>query len=342
MHKEPHRSIPPQTLFRVCEMFIEGKGATQIAKWLTEAGYARSRQEIYPLLDEGRQRGFLRLQAPPEIALGRRVAEAYPVGDISVLNVRDPQTITDHLTSTAADLTLSLIKELGRTKNSVHVGLGGGDTVRRVARALGVRLTADPDVPDLVLHALNSGFDVYHPISAPVTFFSFFSDVPKGVKFVGLFAEAIVRCADYEAIKALPGVRESFQEAANIDIVITSLARPESHSQLRRFMALGPEQGFRNLEQSGWVGDVMWRPYSKDGPITVDTGIRAVTIFELSDLVKLAQTPGKHVILCAGPCNFCGAAKVEAVRPLLSQPSLRVANHVIMDFATATGLLEAR
>jgi hypothetical protein len=94
------------------------------------------------------------------------------------------------------------------------------------------------------------------------------------------------------------------------------------------------------LIDKGHVGDVQYQPYSEVGPIRVNTGIRAVTLFELSDLVELAASPDKHVLLVAGPCIRCGRPKGRALRPLLTERSLRVCNHMIIDAGTAQELLQ--
>ena len=334
--------MPDDIIFNVCERFLDRKGATDIAKWLDSQGFRCTREEVYPLVSEGMRRGYLQLCPPPEMALGHRLGLVYPqVGaGITVLNVRGPMAI-EYADAAGARLVLSLIRELSSGKTLVHLGMGGGHTMMLLARHLGELLRAEPDIPSLALHALTSGFDVFHPTTAPVAFFSYFSEAGVQIKPVGLFSEAVVRWEHYEEIKKLRGVREGFEQAKDIDIVVTSLgSQADPHSLLGSFMEMAPARGRRNLEKAGWVGDVMWRPYSATKPITVNTGVRAVTIFELDDLVKMAQAPGKHVVLIAAPCGFCGKLKVEALRPLLVQPSLRVANHIVMDADTSTALLE--
>jgi len=142
-------------------------------------------------------------------------------------------------------------------------------------------------------------------------------------------------------VKNSPGVREAFEEGSKIDIVITSLAsRTDEHGLFNEFLRMGPAKGVRALVDAGWVGDVQWRPYSNEGPLTLDTGTRPVTLFELEDLVDMAMTPNKHVILIAGPCAVCGNNRSAALTPLMQQRNLRVFNHLITDSATAEALLD--
>jgi hypothetical protein len=101
----------------------------------------------------------------------------------------------------------------------------------------------------------------------------------------------------------------------------------------------GP-RGRAVLTANRWVGDVQYRPYSATGPIIADTGVRAVTLFELSDLVRLAETPDKAVILISGPCHGCKQSRSRALLPLLAEPSLRVWTHLVTDVRTASEVLE--
>jgi hypothetical protein len=50
--------------------------------------------------------------------------------------------------------------------------------------------------------------------------------------------------------------------------------------------------------------------------------LRAVTVFELKDLVDLALKPDKEVILMARQCGLCARAHTAALSALLSNPSL--------------------
>ena len=62
---------------------------------------------------------------------------------------------------------------------------------------------------------------------------------------------------------------------------------------------------------------MQYLPYSTKAPITVGSGVRAVTLFELADLVAMVRSGDKHVVLIGGPCGECAVSKTEALRPLL-------------------------
>ena len=60
---------------------------------------------------------------------------------------------------------------------------------------------------------------------------------------------------------------------------------------------------------------------------------------ELEDLVRIAGQKNKHVILIARQCGMCERTRAEALRPLLTNPNLKVFSTLVMDAATAKGLL---
>ena len=140
-------------------------------------------------------------------------------------------------------------------------------------------------------------------------------------------------------MKKLPGVRESFERAREIDIVVSSLASAsDEHGALTRFINFG-KGGASDLRRQGWVGDFQYLPLSRRGPIRLDHGIRAVTLFELADFVRMVQTKDKHVVLVAGPCGVCGRTKEDALIPLIEEPSLKIWSHLVTDAQTADRLL---
>lgn len=330
--------------------------AAAIADWLRDR-WGRddlTREKIYPLFWEAARRRFLFLQPPRELHLAQRIADTYHVGrelgdqrEVQVVNVRSPEAIR-HVTSAGAELVLSLVEKIGRKKQPVHIGLGAGYSAMMVARHLADRIRSDPDCPSLVLHALSAGgFQVDKPQRSPTTYFNYFDGALTKVDFVALFSHTIVPNDDYERIRTSPGVQKAFERADEIDIVVTSFAwAHDEHGMLRQFLGHLVEAGeldrdtLRRMLDVGWTGDVQFRPYSGTGPILEECPVRAVTLFELSDLVRIAHTEGKHVVLLARPCGECGALKTEALKPLLTEPSLRLWTHLVLDVDTAGALLK--
>jgi DNA-binding transcriptional regulator LsrR (DeoR family) len=339
-----YSSFDDTLLISVCERFLRGDKVMDIVQWLRDDhDFPMKRENIYPLLREARKRGFLSLLPPPDTYLQQRICDRFDAQKerIHVLRVRG-YTARDYLAGAAAEVIVKLIHEVGETKERVRIGLGGGGTMLSVARALAPRLRSEGSLPKLGLHAVHSGFDVENPWTAPVSFLGYFDQAAPDIEYVGLFAPAVVGADEYEHVKTLHGVEESFRKADQIDIVVTSLASAsDEHGALNRFMNLSEKKrkDLRALRKAGWVGDVAYRPYSNTGPISTAVGIRAVSLFELAELVDMANKPNKHVVLVAAPCGICNEPKGAALRPLLEEASLRLWSHLLMDLTTAQSLL---
>ena len=95
------------------------------------------------------------------------------------------------------------------------------------------------------------------------------------------------------------------------------------------------------LKKAGHVGDILWHPYSKSGPLTDMTPRRAVTLFDLPALVNMAAHKHKHVVLVAGPCHSGGERKAIALRPLMTVPELRAFDTLVTDYRSVWELLAA-
>lgn len=227
---------------------------------------------------------------------------------------------------------------------AVHVGFGAGATTQRVARYLAERLRGLENPPLIVLHALSSGFNVTQPATAPVAFFSYFDGMPN-VEFRGLFAPAYARSEEWDSMRQLVGVRESFAEKHALQVIITSLATVDDpHGELNRFMDLNAGVGAeekRILDQTERrEGDVMYRPFSGIGPITRTMAVRPVTLFELEELREFVQQEDHAVVLVAGPCADCKKSRTRALLPLLREPALSVWTHLVTDDITALECLD--
>ena len=336
---------PDYILVEVVQRFLAADTTSVIRDWLrTTHGLDATREDVYPLVRIAIDRGYFHILAPPNYEAGLRLAGSYGKSpdDVQVVNA------TGHLgraqvCARAVELTLSLIKSLGEGKQCVHIGLGGGETIRQMAQLLATRLRAEAFLPKLALHAISSGFNVSDPRTAPVTFLNFFENIATDIEYHGLFAPAVVATREYKKVKRMVGVEESFKAAKHIDIILTSLATAaDKHGALRQFAEVG-KQGFKKgaLRAAGWIGDLQYQPYSKKGPIEVDVGVRAVTLFDLRDLREFARRKNKHVVVVAGPCGSCLVPKTAAVAPLLECEELKVWTKLVLDIETAKELLAA-
>jgi hypothetical protein len=313
-----------------------------------------TRVKIYDILRIAAERGFFRENPPLHVELAEKLRLRFHVDEkhrqVTVVNTTSA-VASDEVANAGAETALKLIRRLGETKERVHIALGAGYTGMRVAKRLGELVGAEPNCPKLALHALTSGFSVDNPLTAPVTFFRFFDETKVDIEFVGLFAAAFANYDGYDNLKGKLWIRHSFERAAGVDIVITSLATStHEHGMLNQFLAADDSNTAHLLRQEGWIGDVQFLPYSLKGPIVLKEGIRAVTLFEFDELVRMtAAPPGaagesgsppqRHVVLVCGPCNLCGDLKTEALVPLMHVPALRVWSHLVTDARTAEASL---
>lgn len=332
-------------VFAVCEQFLAGKKAPEIMKIVHKTtGVFLNREQVYPLFAEARDRGFLRLCPPISTSLVQRLQDRFRTKRFVRVVEAKGHAVDQHVADVAAEVAFDEICRLGEKKKKarVHIGLGAGWTTKAVAHSLGERLRAEAYAGPLTFHALGAGFSVAEPSTSPVALFSFFDGL-NDTEFVGLFAPPYARSTEHRGIMNLPGVKESFARKSEIDIVITALAsKDDQHGEFSRFMQHQEiaRKAKKVLNTEEWVGDVQYRPYSRTAPIVKDLGLRPVTLFELKELVELAEKPDKSVILVAGPCRFCGENRSAALLPLLEEPDLAVWSHLVTDVGTATDCLE--
>jgi hypothetical protein len=339
--------------------------ASAVADWLQQVkGRADiTREKIYPMFWEACNRGFLLLQPPPEHHLSKKLENQFALykhpGEVTVVNVSG-ENAAQHVTSVAADQIVELIERVWKEKReqypnnpekqAVHLGMGAGFATMLVARRLACKIRSGAEVPQIILHAISSGgFLPNEPYKSPSTYFSYFDPTLMDVKFVALFSATVVSNSDYENQKANPAIRHSFEKREEIDIIVTSLASADhQHGLLGQYLTHLVDQRLisrsvlTKMFDAGWIGDVQFRPYSAAGPLPETVcPVRAVTLFELNELVEIARDRGngKYVVLVAGPCGECGATKKNALRPLLANEKLRLWTHLIVDTKTAKELL---
>lgn len=353
--KTPKPTVDDEYIFAVCDRFIRmGQGAQQIRDWLelSDKRYADfTRERIYPLLQQGVRLGYVQLCAPFEVRLAQELATIYPqaAADIQVLNVRygdckaatEAASAIDTLALAAARKVVTLVKQLGRRKQRVGICFGAGRTAEAFARQLSILLRSEPPhtIPPLSLHAMSPGFSPINP-RTPVMFFSYFATLNLDIEYIGLFCPAMVSAEDYEKVAGEVGAHEAFSCRGAVDIVVTSLQSADDEEGMYYRMLEDSDRlnTKKLLGEQGWEGDVQCCPFSKSEPIIMTKGSRAVSLFDLSDLVEMAQTSDKHVILISGPSPSL-KPKTRGLRPLMSNPKLRVFNHLITDFPTARALL---
>jgi DNA-binding transcriptional regulator LsrR (DeoR family) len=327
----------------VCSLFCEeGLTAVQIKKRMKEEyGEEITREEPYQHLRAAAARGWIRFVPPLDLSLGQHVRSAHPwLQDAAVV----PTGRTEDVAYGGAKMLLELLQQ-HHLDREVHIGFSGGTALRMLARRFAelLREPAQHLPPKIVFHAMVAGFDVTDPTTDPNAFFTFFVDdygMPFEASFVALHSPATVAADEEQKLRKLPGIKEAYEHAPEIDIVVTSTSRwDDEHSMLRHHMrdARESEESVDELEEAKCLGDILWQPIGSDGPFELKTRIRAMTIMNLSGLTALIKEK-KHVLLVAGPCHKCHQPKTEVVQAILDQKDPLI-THLVTDSRCARELV---
>ncbi len=329
-------------VFRITELFFDGHKVTRIAQLINEEFDLRpplTRESVYPLLSTAAEREFIRLVPPLDVALQKAIVKQFGLEADMVRVVQIPNPASnDRVAAAAADLAYQVMSTLGRGDKPIGVGLGPGRATLEFSRHLGQRLRAEPLPWKLKLFSISAGAPSGSPEYAPASFFNLFpAELTDSRR--GLFADVLIRTRDFSKVRKSPGARKMFDERGEISLIVTSMGdASDKHDLLRRFLL---EAGEKEERFSGWRGNVQYRPFSDKGPaVERADDLRAVTAFELKELVHIASRRDKHVLLIAKQCGSCGKTKARALRPLLEVPALRVFTSLVLDDKTARDLIE--
>jgi DNA-binding transcriptional regulator LsrR (DeoR family) len=320
----------------VCSYFCAGHLASEIAELLRKKHSIEMRRETpYQLVAYAASRGWIKFTAPQEYALAERIKQKYSfLHDVRVVET----SVADDVARVGANALLQLMRQLfaGQT---VHVGFSGGYAMRQAARQLAELLhEPSPRLPGkIVFHAMVAGFDVFNPTKDPNAFFAFLEFGPAiqvETAFVGLHAPAVVEPATKSKLRETEGIREAYEHASELDIIVTS-ARDwrDEHAVLPRHIQVSLE----GLKAAGAVGDILWQPLGRDGPVELSSEPRAMAIKTLREVQDFVAE-GKQVLLVAGPCAECLRAKTEIVGTVLDQQRPLI-THLVVDSRCARELL---
>lgn len=326
-----------------CDYFCgEGLQATEIQRrLLKDHGVEITREEAYKLIRNGAKRGWFRFSPPQSYSMHRRLqGDRYPwLQGISVVQTARLESVAHE----GARMLLKLLQQHYAGKE-VHIGFSGGYALRTLAQRF-ARLLREP-TPHLpkkiIFHAVVAGFDVYDPTTDPNAFFTYFVNDPAmqvGTSFVGLHAPAMVETELLPRLRDLAGIAEAYKHADEIEILVTSASCwKDEHSMLRKYMKLADESE-EQLEREGCVGDMLWQPISRNGPIEPKTVIRAMSIIDLSEVSEFVARKN-HVLLVAGPCGECHAPRSEVLKAILDQEQ-QLITHLVVDSRCGSELVQA-
>jgi len=336
--------------FRAAELFLEKEmRIPQIADVLNQEfptlAIRITREMVYPLLQKARALELLRLVPPLEQKLAKAVEQRFgcPPGSVRVVDCPARESNVNAAVA-AAELAVDLVKELhSALGGTIGLGLGPGRATRDFSVAFSQRLKNDPPLPMLKLVALSAGCPATHPEYSSVSFFNLFPRTSV-VEQIGLFAGTLVRCGEYDKIKNRPGCREAFAAAKDIHLVVTSMGDMQDEHALFRIWCNDCAKEWTPSWKDEAVADIQYRPYGANGFLRDSkSDLRAVTLFELDDLVALAGRKNRHVILIARQCGLCEPrrTRARALLPILKNPHMRVFSRLVLDSPTAYELLQA-
>lgn len=333
---------PEERLSVVCRLFCEGNSPATIARRIREDYGARTftRQAAYPMLLKAAESGWLRFVPKASFTWSNKLRAQYNwLTDVKVVHT----TQFEDVAYQGAETLITLLQHMNReAKRKVHIGFAGGHAMCRLAQIFAQLLDdSEAELPEtLVLHALVAGFEVLDPTTDPNTFFMLFrnrTSVNTKFEFVGLHTPPVVRASEYDALRDAEGIRESYEHAKDLDIIVTSAADwSDEHSTFRRYMEKSADCAER-LIRAGCIGDMLWLPMGARGPLEVQTKIRSMSLIELRELPAFIRR-GKFVLLVVGPCAMCQRTKAPILASILGSRQ-RLISHLVVDTRSAREVL---
>ena len=341
-------------VYRVVELLFEQRGegrkrlkmeaiADQVSREFGEE-LALTRESLYPLVEEAVRRGFVRLMPPVNRALRQKLVQSFPGLAAAKVNVVETAGPDDNakVAAVAAEKAFVALRRIAKAKGGkpVGIGLGPGRATLEFCGFLNDRLKLLDEELKLRLVAITAGCPATMLKYAPISFLNHFPEHLVESK-LGLFAETLVPAGEFEDLRGHTGIKDAFNAKEDIDLVVTAMGDFDDPHDLLSLFLRDSKVDLKALRRRGWLGNVQYRPFTAKGPVK-ETGkeLRAVTVFELEDLVNLAKDRSKEVILMARQCGLCSRPRAGALRALLSNPGLRVFSRLVLDRATAAEVLK--
>jgi DNA-binding transcriptional regulator LsrR (DeoR family) len=344
---------PDELVYRVVEVLFEQQAKDDECLLMKEiadlvekefGGQVKiSRQSLYPLVASAVRRGFVRLMPPVNRALRDGLVKRFQSlrpEKLDVVKTTGPQDSVK-VAAMAAERAYAALVRIAREKGGkpVGVGLGPGRATLEFCRLLSRRLENHSEPLRLRLVAITAGGPVRLLENAPTSFLNLFPEHVVESR-LGLHAETLVRAGEFHGIRDHTGVKDAFAAKQDIDLIVTAMGDFEDPDDLLTLFLRDAKQDLNALRADGWIGNVQYRPYTAKGPVKeAPDQLRVVTVFELEDLVRWAKDPKKEVILMSRQCGLCRRIHARALRPLLTNPNLKVFSRLVLDCVTAMELL---
>lgn len=333
----------------VCHLFCQGKTADQIAKLVRKDpryGGSFKREHAWRLVRYAAKEGWLRFTAPAEQQLADALAEKYSWRRSRVTVVHT--AVLDDLARHAAERLLDMVRDhcVSQNTKEIHVGFAGGRTLRKVAKHFAdlLREPAEANPKKIVFHAMVAAFNENDFEADPNNFITYFldEDISVDIACVRMPAPGIVETELYSQLRDFEAIRRVYSDAAKIDIVVTSGGRRgDQHSTLATYLKQIGDNVDEMFEKHGAVGDLLWQPLSKEGPIEIDPShyrFRATTLMELQELPGFIQRGGR-ALMVLGSCSECHAPKGELLHVILHGDP-RLVTDIVVDSPTVHDLFK--
>ena len=213
-------------------------------------------------------------------------------------------------------------------KDTLSVGWSGGHSTSLVAKRL-AGLLGEPRVglpKKIVFHSLTAGFDVQTIVTDPNGFLSYIVGSPSVRREDGVrrpAAPAIVKINQRDEMLALPGIKDAYELARNLDLVVTAAGvLDDPHSMLHlyydnyspetaQFLDAQPLRGRHPLVAAADDDAGVAGRGAGGGPQPALLGTAAPRSAQgMHELVK----GGSAVLLVLGPCTYCSRNKSRVSR----------------------------
>ncbi|MGE0374825.1 MAG: hypothetical protein AB7I48_15375 [Planctomycetaceae bacterium] len=260
----------------------------------------------------------------------------------------------DVLTFVAAQRLVELIRDkaaLDGSRGTVHVGFAGGRTLRLLAEKT-AQLLSEPHASNpktLVFHAMVAGFDEDDFDLDPNSFINCFLNREStiDIRLVRLPMPGIVSNDEYNKLIQMKSIRRVLDSAKDIQIVVTSgsLLSDQSSTTAAFFEHLAESSVSQTVvtkiqksyEKAQVVGDLLWQPVGRNGPVEIGTEYRVATLMSLTELQEFMSTdPDRRVLLVLGRSGISGMPK-SALLETLAKIQPKLFTDLVVDTPTLVG-----
>lgn len=322
----------------VCQYFCRGFEVKDIIRIMEEKHKIRiTRQTPYILLRRAALNMELIYKPPFHDDLSAEIAGRYH-DRLKGLSVVHTASVDDVAFACAGRLMerMRIRFETGEISDEVNIGLSGGPTMAKVARAFATILQNEVEwLPKrITFWALTAAFERRNPANNPSGFFAYFQADPLmrvEIDFYCLLERALVDGLQDREGNGSEGNRNIMSK---LDFIVTSGSEyADEHSVFRQHLD-ATRKNLKLVEEKKIIGDVMLLPFSKEGPIKDGHLLsQALTLFKLEEFPRLIEG-GTDITLILAPCGECYRTKHTLLDAVLNQDK-RYITHLVMDSKTA-------